>query len=102
MLFKSKSAPSQSPAVPAPAIQANPATDIAARRVDPVQHSVIPYGMQVTGDLFSRGDISVKGNIQGNITCRTLTLEGEPVIGGSVQAETIRICGSFNGDVLAK
>lgn len=67
-----------------------------------VQHSIIGQGTIVTGDLESAGDILVEGAVEGNITCRTLTLGGEPTITGNVQAETVRICGRFAGDLRAK
>ncbi len=66
------------------------------------QHAIIPAGLQITGDLVSPGDIHVEGVIHGDITCRTLTLTGQPVIQGSVEAETVRVSGTFNGKVQAK
>ncbi len=66
------------------------------------QHSIIPADLQITGDLVSTGDIHVEGVIHGDITCRTLTLTGQPVIQGSVEAETVRVSGTFNGKVQAK
>ncbi len=49
-----------------------------------VEHSIIPADLKITGDLVSPGDIHVEGVIHGNITCRTLTLTGQPVVQGSV------------------
>jgi cytoskeletal protein CcmA (bactofilin family) len=66
------------------------------------RHSVIPADLQITGNLVSKGDIRVEGVIHGNITCRTLTLTGQPVIQGAVEVETINISGTFNGTVQAK
>ncbi len=66
------------------------------------EHSIIPADLKITGDLVSSGDIHVEGVIHGNITCRTLTLTGQPVIEGSVKAETVRVCGAFDGKVEAK
>ena len=57
------------------------------------QHAVIPADLQITGDLVS----PVEGVIHGDITCRTLTVAGQPVIQGSVEAETARISGTSNG-----
>ncbi len=65
-------------------------------------HSIIPADLKITGDLVSTGDIHVEGVIHGDITCRTLTLTGQPVIQGSVKAETVRVSGTFNGKVEAK
>ncbi len=66
------------------------------------EHSIIPADLKITGDLVSPGDIYVEGVIHGNITCRTLTLTGQPVVQGSVKAETVRVSGTFNGKVEAK
>ncbi len=66
------------------------------------QHAIIPADLKITGDLVSPGDIHVEGVIHGDITCRTLTLTGQPVIQGSVEAETVSVSGTFNGKVQAK
>ncbi len=66
------------------------------------EHSIIPADLKITGDLVSPGDIHVEGVIHGNITCRTLTLTGQPAIKGSVKAETVRVCGTFDGKIEAK
>ncbi len=67
-----------------------------------VQHSFINAGTTVTGNLDSAGDISVEGSVEGNITCRTLTLRGEPTIMGDVHAEAVYVCGRFTGDLRTK
>ncbi len=66
------------------------------------QHSIIPADLEITGNLVSHGDIHVEGVIHGDITCRTLTLTGQPIIQGSVEAESVRVSGTFNGKVQAK
>ena len=66
------------------------------------QQSIIPADLEITGNVVSPGDIHVEGVIHGDITCRTLTLSGQPVIQGSVKAETVRVSGTFNGKVEAK
>ena len=66
------------------------------------EHSIIPADLKITGDLVSPGDIHVEGEIHGDITCRTLTLTGQPVIKGSVKAETVHVCGTFDGKIEAK
>ncbi len=72
------------------------------REKAPAQHAIIPVDLKITGDLVSTGDIHVEGAIHGNITCRALTLSGQPVIKGSLKAETVRIYGTFDGNVQAK
>ncbi len=70
-----------------------------ARR--PIQHSVIGSDLIIKGDLVSTGDIKIDGRVDGNITCRTLTLGDQPVINSAISAETVRICGIFSGQVRA-
>lgn len=66
-----------------------------------VQHSVIGSDLIIKGDLVSTGDIKIDGRVDGNITCRTLTLGDQPVINSAISAETVRICGIFSGQVRA-
>ncbi len=67
-----------------------------------MQHTFLSADTTVTGDLESTGDISVEGSVEGNITCRTLTLQGEPTITGDVHAEAVHVCGRFTGALGAK
>ncbi len=66
------------------------------------QHSFIHADTKVTGDLEGVGDILVEGSVEGNISCRTLTLRGEPTITGDVHAEAVHVCGRFKGALHAK
>ncbi len=68
----------------------------------PAQHTIIPPGVTITGNLSSPGDVHVEGKIDGNITCRDLTLTGRPMIKGSIKVETVRIDGAFDGQIQAK
>ena len=72
------------------------------RETSSSRHTIIPSDLQITGDLVSTGDIHVEGVIHGNITCRTLTLTGQPVIQGSVQVEMVRVSGTFDGKLQSK
>ncbi len=67
-----------------------------------VQHSFINSDTKVMGDLEGVGDISVEGAVEGNISCRALTLRGQPVISGDVQADAVHVCGRFKGNLHAK
>jgi cytoskeletal protein CcmA (bactofilin family) len=67
-----------------------------------VQHTFISADTTVTGDLESAGDLSIEGSVEGNITCRTLTLRGEPTITGDVHVEAVHVCGRFTGALRAK
>ncbi len=67
-----------------------------------VQHSMISSDLKITGDLESTGDITIEGAVEGKIKCRTLTVGENPVLNSSVEADTVRICGTFSGDVRAQ
>ena len=102
MMFRSKvSRPPKeaAKAAPAPAPERERTAESPPRKV---QHTFISAGTTVTGDLESVGDISVEGSVEGNITCRTLTLRGEPTITGDVRAEAVHVCGRFKGALHAR
>ncbi len=102
MVFRSKvSRPPKeaAKAAPEPAPERERTAETPPRKA---QHSFIHADTKVTGDLESAGDISVEGSVAGNISCRTLTLRGEPTITGDVQADTVHVCGRFKGALHAK
>ena len=68
----------------------------------PPRHSIISAELKIKGDLESSGDITVEGQVEGNIKCRTLILGEAPIINSSVEADTVRICGVFSGEVRAR
>jgi cytoskeletal protein CcmA (bactofilin family) len=67
-----------------------------------VQHSILSGDTKLTGDLVSNGDVTIEGTVEGSVTCRSLTLCGEPAIEGTVTAETAHVSGAFNGELRAK
>ena len=102
MVFRSKAAhpPKEAAkAAPEPAPERERTAETPPRKV---QHSFIHADTKVTGDLKSVGEISVEGSVEGNISCRTLTLRGQPVITGDVPADTVHVCGRFKGALHAK
>ena len=76
-------------------------TESAAPKSHTVQHSILPAGTTLNGDLIGSGDITIEGTVNGNIKCRFLTLSGQPTISGSAEAEVVNLCGSFTGELHA-
>ncbi len=66
------------------------------------QHSILPADLTVTDNLVSTGDIRIEGVVHGDITCRVLTLTGEPHIEGTVKAESVHVVGTFRGTLKAR
>ncbi len=102
MVFRSKAAHPLREAIKAAAEPAPERERTAETPPRKAQHSFIHADTKVTGDLEGVGDISVEGSVEGNITCRTLTLRGEPTITGDVHAEAVHVCGRFKGALHAK
>ena len=73
----------------------------AAPKSNSVQHSILPAGTTLNGDLIGSGDITIEGTVNGNIKCRFLTLTGQPSISGCAEAEVVNLCGSFTGELRA-
>ena len=76
--------------------------ETARPRPSATQHSIISADLTIKGDLVCTGDLRIEGRVDGDITCRTLTLGAQPVINSKVTAETVRICGEFTGEVRAR
>jgi len=78
------------------------ADDSAAQIPRHRQHSYLSKDAKLKGDFVSAGDVTIEGTLDGRIKCRSLTLSGEPVISGSIEADTVHVCGSFEGELHAR
>ena len=65
------------------------------------ERSIISADLNVVGDLHSAGDIQIKGNVEGDIKSRTVTVDEGAHVQGSISADTIQISGSIEGRVEA-
>jgi cytoskeletal protein CcmA (bactofilin family) len=86
----------------APATESEKSQKVDTSRKQPPQQSIISSDLTIKGDLVCTGDLQIDGRVDGDITCRTLTLGAEPIINSKVKAETVRICGTFSGEIRAK
>ena len=85
-----------------PSTEEEKSAKVDTARKQPPQQSIISSDLTIKGDLVCTGDLQIDGRVDGDITCRTLTLGAEPIINSKVKAETVRICGSFSGEIRAK
>lgn len=63
--------------------------------------SIISADLRVVGDLHCSGDLQVKGNVEGDIKSRSVTIGSGAHVQGSVIAETVHISGSIEGEIKA-
>lgn len=63
--------------------------------------SIISADLRVVGDLHCSGDLQVKGNVEGDIKSRSVTIGEGAHVQGSVVAETVHISGSIKGQIEA-
>lgn len=61
--------------------------------------SIISADLRIEGNLHSNGDVQVDGMVIGDIMSKTLTLGEGSHVTGSVSADTVRICGTVEGEV---
>lgn len=67
-----------------------------------IERTVVGPRMVIQGDLYSPGEIVVHGTVRGNIVCRDLTLGLDPEVTSEITADSVRICGKFNGQIQAR
>ncbi len=59
--------------------------------------SIIASGLKIIGNLMCSGSIEVEGEIEGNVTCGSVTIRRTGAIKGDVTADVIQIDGEVNG-----
>ncbi|MFN3724386.1 MAG: polymer-forming cytoskeletal protein [Paracoccaceae bacterium] len=63
--------------------------------------SVFSSDLKITGEISSVGDIEMLGDIDGNVTARTLTVGAEGRMNGTITAETVDVRGKVDGQISA-
>ncbi|MDX1710062.1 MAG: polymer-forming cytoskeletal protein [Rhodovibrionaceae bacterium] len=63
--------------------------------------SIISTDLTIRGNLESRGDIQVDGEVEGDIASQTLTIGESAVVHGGISADSARICGTVHGEIKA-
>ena len=63
--------------------------------------SIIGEDLTIRGNVTSKGELQVDGEIEGDIRCGSLLLGDKPKVTGSVAAEDVVVCGHIVGSVRA-
>lgn len=61
--------------------------------------TVISPNVRIVGDIVSQGSVHVDGEIDGNLTCQSLTVGEGARISGEVTAESVKVHGILNGKI---
>ncbi len=63
--------------------------------------SILAADCRLTGDITSDGEVHIDGRLDGDMSCKTLTVGETGVVTGKISADMVRIFGSVNGQVKA-
>jgi cytoskeletal protein CcmA (bactofilin family) len=63
--------------------------------------SIISADLRINGDLVCSGDVQVDGWVEGDIQSRNIVIGEGATVHGSLQAESVRICGLVKGQIKA-
>lgn len=63
--------------------------------------SVFSSDLKITGEISSIGDIEMLGDIDGNITARSLSVGAEGRMNGTITADTVDVRGKVDGQITA-
>ncbi len=63
--------------------------------------SFISNGLDVVGNIESKGDIEICGRVTGDVTGRGILLAATGIVEGSIIADTIDVLGHVNGPITA-
>jgi cytoskeletal protein CcmA (bactofilin family) len=61
--------------------------------------SVLASDLKINGEITSTGSIEIMGEVEGNLTARTLLVGAEGRMTGTVSAETVEVRGKLDGSV---
>ena len=82
-----------------PPLGGQPAKPPAFRGPDRMAPSIIGEDLTVTGNVLSRGEVQVDGQIQGDVHCSSLIVGEKAQITGGIVAEDVVVRGRVMGSV---
>ncbi len=64
--------------------------------------SLISANLNVTGNLQTDGEIQIDGNVEGNVTCKKLTVGDTAVISGEIESDEVEVRGRVQGKIRSR
>ena len=63
--------------------------------------SIIGADLKIVGNLMCEGDIDVQGTVEGDIEAKSVTIENDARVDGSIQAQSLIVSGTVEGGMEA-
>ncbi|GAB4240748.1 MAG: hypothetical protein Kow0032_28570 [Methyloligellaceae bacterium] len=63
--------------------------------------SIIGEDLIITGNIISKGEIEIEGEVQGDVYCSALTIGEQGQVTGGIVAEDVKVHGRVNGSINA-
>ena len=60
---------------------------------------MIGEGVTINGDIKSDNEVLIKGSVEGNIECNSITIESSGNIKGKIKAENMTVKGKVEGEI---
>ncbi len=64
--------------------------------------SLVSANLQVVGKLMTKGELQIDGTIEGNVSCKQLTVGETAVISGEIKADEVEVRGTVQGKIDAR
>ena len=61
--------------------------------------SVISTDLTITGNIDSKGSVTIEGQINGDVNCKSVLVQKSGTVDGSLTADDVNIYGTVNGTV---
>ena len=71
----------------------------ATKGMSSVGRSIIGHGVTITGDVVSKGEVLLEGDVEGDIHCKSLHVGDQSSLTGNVVAEEVTLHGRMKGSI---
>jgi len=71
----------------------------ATKGMSSVGRSIIGHGVTITGDVVSKGEVLLEGDVEGDVHCKSLHVGDQSSLTGNVVAEEIMLHGRMKGSI---
>ena len=81
----------------------NAASELSTRRVAKVAApSLVSADLEIVGNLTTDGELHIDGTVEGDISCKQLTVGASAVLCGKITADAVEVRGRVEGEIRAR